>query len=62
MAGMPVDRTDILKRVWGESFIGDEKIVDVNIRRLRMKIEDDPSEPRYVVTVWGKGYKWNTQA
>ena len=59
-AGQPVDRLDILKRVWGESFIGEEKIVDVNIRRLRMKIEDDPSEPRYVVTVWGRGYKWNT--
>ena len=58
-AGQPVDRLDILKRVWGESFIGEEKIVDVNIRRLRMKIEDDPSEPRYVVTVWGRGYKWN---
>lgn len=60
-AGQPVDRLDILKRVWGESFIGEEKIVDVNIRRLRMKIEDDPSEPRYVVTVWGRGYKWNVE-
>ena len=60
-AGQPVDRLDILKRVWGESFIGEENIVDVNIRRLRMKIEDDPSEPRYVVTVWGKGYKWNVE-
>ena len=60
-AGKPVDRLDILKRVWGESFIGEEKIVDVNIRRLRMKIEDDPSEPRYVVTVWGRGYKWNVE-
>ena len=59
-AGQPVDRLDILKRVWGESFIGEEKIVDVNIRRLRMKIEDDPSEPRYIVTVWGRGYKWNS--
>ncbi len=59
-SGQPVDRLDILKRVWGESFIGEEKIVDVNIRRLRMKIEDDPSEPRYIVTVWGRGYKWNT--
>jgi len=58
-SGQPVDRLDILKRVWGESFIGEEKIVDVNIRRLRMKIEDDPSEPRYIVTVWGRGYKWN---
>ena len=61
-AGQPVDRLDILKRVWGESFIGEEKIVDVNIRRLRMKIEDDPSEPRYVVTVWGRGYKWNVES
>lgn len=60
-AGNPIDRTDILKRVWGESYIGEEKIVDVNIRRLRMKIEDDPSEPRHVLTVWGKGYKWNTE-
>ncbi len=58
-AGQPVDRLDILKRVWGESFVGEEKIVDVNIRRLRMKIEDDPSEPRHIVTVWGRGYKWN---
>lgn len=61
VAGTPIDRTDILKRVWGESFIGEEKIVDVNIRRLRMKIEDDPSEPRHVLTVWGKGYKWNVE-
>lgn len=60
-AGTPIDRTDILKRVWGESYIGEEKIVDVNIRRLRMKIEDDPSEPRHVLTVWGKGYKWNVE-
>ena len=58
-AGQPVDRLDILKRVWGVSFVGEEKIVDVNIRRLRMKIEDDPSEPRHIVTVWGRGYKWN---
>lgn len=54
----PLDRTDILKRVWGESYIGEEKIVDVNIRRLRMKIEEDASNPRHLVTVWGRGYKW----
>ena len=53
-------RSDILNKVWGESYFGEEKIVDVNIRRLRMKIEDDPSEPKYLVTVWGMGYKWNT--
>ncbi|MEE1024442.1 MAG: helix-turn-helix domain-containing protein, partial [Acutalibacteraceae bacterium] len=59
-AGAPVDRLDILKRVWGDGYIGEEKIVDVNIRRLRMKIEDDPSAPRHLITVWGRGYKWNT--
>lgn len=53
-----LSRTDILNRVWGESFFGEEKIVDVNIRRLRMKLEDDPSRPKYLMTVWGMGYKW----
>lgn len=51
-------RVNILKAVWGEDYIGDEKIVDVNIRRLRMKIEDEPSNPKYIQTVWGFGYKW----
>lgn len=55
-----LDRTDILNRVWGEAYFGEEKIVDVNIRRLRIKIEDDPSNPKYLVTVWGMGYKWNS--
>ncbi len=55
-----LDRTDILNRVWGEAYFGEEKIVDVNIRRLRIKIEDDPSNPKYLMTVWGMGYKWNT--
>ncbi len=55
-----LDRTDILNRVWGEAYFGEEKIVDVNIRRLRIKIEDDPSHPKHLVTVWGMGYKWNT--
>ena len=57
--GKALSRTDILTRVWGEEYFGEEKIVDVNIRRLRMKIEDTPSEPRYILTVWGQGYKWN---
>lgn len=56
----PLDRNDILTRVWGESYFGEEKIVDVNIRRLRMKIEDEPSNPKHLVTVWGMGYKWCT--
>lgn len=53
-----MDRSEILKEVWGENYYGDVKIVDVNIRRLRMKIEDDPSSPRYILTIWGYGYKW----
>ncbi len=57
--GMALSRTDILKEVWGESYFGDEKVVDVNIRRLRMKVEDEPSIPKHLVTVWGMGYKWN---
>lgn len=57
--GKALSRTDILTRVWGEEYFGEEKIVDVNIRRLRMKIEDNSSEPRYILTVWGLGYKWN---
>ena len=56
--GKALSRTDILKKVWGESYFGDEKVVDVNIRRLRMKIEDEPSIPKHLVTVWGMGYKW----
>lgn len=56
--GKALSRTDILTRVWGGEYYGEEKIVDVNIRRLRMKIEDDPSTPRHILTVWGLGYKW----
>lgn len=56
--GAALSRTDILNKVWGSSYFGEEKIVDVNIRRLRMKIEDDPSVPKYLTTVWGLGYKW----
>ncbi len=56
-----LDRTDILNRVWGENYYGEEKIVDVNVRRLRMKVEDVPGTPKYLLTVWGMGYKWNTQ-
>ncbi|MCL2486257.1 MAG: response regulator transcription factor [Oscillospiraceae bacterium] len=56
--GVPIDRPQLLTRVWGENYYGDEKIVDVNIRRLRMKIEDDPGNPRHIITVWGRGYRW----
>jgi len=54
-----LDRRTILRHVWGEAYYGDDKVVDVNIRRLRMKIEDDPSSPYYIQTIWGFGYKWN---
>ncbi len=57
--GQPMTRGDILRAVWGSNDYGDEKIVDVNIRRLRMKLEADPSTPRHLVTVWGRGYQWN---
>ncbi len=54
-----LDRSSILNHIWGESYYGDDKIVDVNIRRIRMKIEEEPSNPRYIMTIWGYGYKWN---
>ena len=51
-------RKDILNFVWGDTYFGDEKVVDVNIHRLRNKIEDEPSQPKHLTTVWGMGYKW----
>ena len=56
--GVALVREKILEGVWGENYFGDIKIVDVNIRRLRMKIEEDASNPEYIVTVWGYGYRW----
>lgn len=56
--GEAISRDEILDRIWGEDYIGDSKIVDVNIRRLRSKIEDDSSNPDYLQTVWGMGYIW----
>nr|WP_239549199.1 response regulator transcription factor [Scopulibacillus daqui] len=52
-------RDELLDHVWGQNYVGDTKIVDVNIRRLRRKIEDDPSHPQYVLTHWGRGYMWS---
>ncbi|MBO5858482.1 MAG: response regulator transcription factor [Clostridia bacterium] len=57
-AGAALSRTSILNRVWGDEYFGEEKIVDVNIRRLRMKVEDEPSNPQHLITIWGIGYKW----
>lgn len=56
--GKALSREDILNAVWGRDYFGELKIVDVNIRRLRIKIEDDPTIPAYITTVWGYGYKW----
>ena len=56
--GKAMSREDILASVWGGDFTGELKTVDVNIRRLRIKIESDPTEPEFLTTVWGYGYKW----
>ncbi len=56
--GKALSREEILEVVWGKDYLGELKIVDVNIRRLRIKLEDDPQSPAYITTVWGYGYKW----
>ena len=53
-----IDRMYLVDCVWGGKYFGDEKVVDVNIRRLRLKLEDDPSSPKHLITVWGQGYRW----
>ena len=60
--GRAISREDMLNAVWGADYYGELKIVDVNIRRLRLKIEDDPAFPTYIQTVWGYGYKWGDNA
>ena len=60
--GKAFSREEIFRTVWGDAFGGDRhKIVDVNIRRLRLKIEDDPSKPVFIQTVWGYGYRWGNE-
>ncbi|MBQ2824322.1 MAG: response regulator transcription factor [Oscillospiraceae bacterium] len=56
-----LDRSSILTHIWGDNYFGDDKIVDVNIRRIRMKIEDEPSNPKFISTIWGFGYKWSVK-
>ncbi|MNU07952.1 Sensory transduction protein regX3 [compost metagenome] len=56
--GKNVSRDVILTEVWGRYYVGDLKVVDVNIRRIRQKIESNPSEPAFIETVWGLGYRW----
>ena len=59
-SGKALSREDILENVWGTDYKGELKIVDVNIRRLRIKIEDNPTAPVYITTIWGYGYKWGS--
>ncbi|WP_312649483.1 response regulator transcription factor [Proteiniclasticum sp.] len=59
--GKAFSRDELLNLVWGYDFIGDPKIVDVNMRRLRAKIEDNASDPHYIETVWGTGYRWGKE-
>lgn len=56
--GKSLSRDEILEKIWGKNYYGDLKVVDVNIRRIRMKIESDASTPSYLKTVWGYGYRW----
>lgn len=56
--GKAFSRTELLDKTWGEDYMGEAKIVDVNVRRIRSKIEDDSSNPEYLETVWGIGYRW----
>ncbi|MGO4370467.1 response regulator transcription factor [Paenibacillus sp. 2TAB19] len=60
--GASVSRDHILSEVWGRYYVGDLKVVDVNIRRIRQKIESNPSEPSFIETVWGFGYRWKRGA
>jgi DNA-binding response OmpR family regulator len=53
-----IERGAFVEAVWGEKYYGDDKVVDVNIRRLRLKLEDNPSNPVHLITVWGQGYRW----
>lgn len=57
-----LERNELLNSVWGEDYFGDTKTLDVHIRRLREKIEDNPSQPDYIKTVWGSGYRWQQES
>jgi DNA-binding response OmpR family regulator len=56
--GKVFSRDVLLDKLWGYDYFGDTRTVDVHIRRLRTKIEEDPSNPKYIITVRGKGYKF----
>lgn len=56
--GKAFTRDEVLDLIWGEDYFGDTKTVDVHVRRLREKVEDNPSKPGFIETVWGYGYRW----
>jgi len=60
--GRALERNEMLNAIWGENYYGEPKTLDVHIRRLREKLEDNPSEPEYIKTVWGRGYRWQPGA
>ncbi|QOX61973.1 response regulator transcription factor [Anoxybacterium hadale] len=60
--GRALKRDELLNAVWGEDYFGDTKTLDVHIRRLREKIEENPSAPQYIKTVWGSGYRWQPES
>ncbi len=59
-AGRVLTRDALIDQVWGSDYVGDTKTLDVHIKRLRSKVEDDPSNPRRIVTIRGLGYKYAT--
>lgn len=59
--GRAWSREQLLERVWEEGFSGDARTVDLHVQRIRAKIEDDKSDPRYIETVWGIGYRWKDE-
>jgi len=61
-AGRVLTRGQLIDRVWGSDYVGDTKTLDVHVKRLRAKIEADPANPRYLVTVRGLGYKFDAPA
>ncbi|EJQ91757.1 two component transcriptional regulator, winged helix family [Bacillus mycoides] len=56
--GKPISRDELLNEIWGVNYVVKTKVIGVNIRRLRQKIEPNPSGPQFLRTVWGKGYVW----
>jgi two-component system response regulator RegX3 len=61
-AGRVLTRMQLIDRVWGSDYVGDTKTLDVHVKRLRAKVEPDPANPRYIVTVRGLGYKFEVAA